>query len=140
MQNDTAESHEIQMKRCPRCSTTIRLSLRYGNIIKQQLRDIEKVKKAMHQKTRCEPSKKWQLLDRLGKVLSKNGVENYSNTVWQRLWKNVVNDSMAALFENRVMLMARRYLLTEKMKANLDLSVDICQENKFDRKSTHCSQ
>ena len=139
MQNDTAESHEIQMKRCPRCSTTIRLSLRYGNIIKQQLRDIEKVKKAMHQKTRCEPSKKWQVRDRLGKVLSKIGVKNYSNTVWLRLWNKNGNDSMAALFENRVMLMERRYLLNEKMKASLDLSVDICQENKFDCKSTHYS-
>lgn len=132
MQNDTAESHEIQMKRCPRCSTTIRLSLRYGNIIKQQLRDIEKVKKAMYQKTRCEPSKNWQVRDRLGKVLFKIGVGNYSNAVWLRLWNNIVNDSTAALFENKVMLMERRYLLNEKMKANLDLSVDICQENKFD--------
>ena len=39
------ESHDvIQLKTCPRCKKGIRKSLRYGNIIKQQLLDIEKVK------------------------------------------------------------------------------------------------
>ena len=34
----------IQLKTCPLCKRGIRKSLRYGNIIKQQLLDIEKVK------------------------------------------------------------------------------------------------
>ena len=36
--------HVIQLKTCPRCKTAIRRSQRYGNVIKQQLLDIEKVK------------------------------------------------------------------------------------------------
>ena len=36
---------EIQFKCCPKCKTSVRRSLRYGNIIKQTLRDIEEVKK-----------------------------------------------------------------------------------------------
>ena len=36
---------EIQFKCCPKCKTSVRRSLRYGNIIKQTLFDIEGVKK-----------------------------------------------------------------------------------------------
>jgi len=36
---------EIQFKFCPKCKTSIRRSLRYGNIIKQTLYDMEEVKK-----------------------------------------------------------------------------------------------
>ena len=35
---------EIQFKCCPKCKTSVRRSLRYGNIIKQTLCDMEKVK------------------------------------------------------------------------------------------------
>ncbi|XP_071160029.1 NFX1-type zinc finger-containing protein 1-like isoform X1 [Mytilus edulis] len=41
--NDTA----IKLKECPRCKTAIRRNLRYGNMIKQALRDIESVKRRM---------------------------------------------------------------------------------------------
>lgn len=41
---DTDDRHVIQLRSCPRCNTAIRRSLRYGNVIKQQLHDIEKVK------------------------------------------------------------------------------------------------
>ena len=37
--------NSIQLKSCPRCKTPIRRSLRYGNVIKQQLQNIEEVKK-----------------------------------------------------------------------------------------------
>ena len=35
---------EIQFKTCPKCKTQIRKSLRYGNIVKQTLKDYEKIK------------------------------------------------------------------------------------------------
>ena len=41
------DSQPIQLKSCPRCKTPIRKSLRYGNVIKQQLNDIEKVKEKL---------------------------------------------------------------------------------------------
>ena len=46
--DNSVDGHVIQLQRCPRCNTPIRTSLRYGDVIKQQLRDIEKVKIADH--------------------------------------------------------------------------------------------
>ena len=42
----TTDDHEdsIQLKSCPKCKTAIRRNLRYGSIIKTQLRDIEVIK------------------------------------------------------------------------------------------------
>ncbi|KAK3095095.1 hypothetical protein FSP39_010254 [Pinctada imbricata] len=40
-----ADSSAIQLRCCPRCKTAIRKNLRYGNIVKRALRDIEKVKR-----------------------------------------------------------------------------------------------
>ena len=36
---------DVQLKRCPKCSTPIRTSLRYGNIIKRILADFELIKR-----------------------------------------------------------------------------------------------
>ncbi|GFS28358.1 NFX1-type zinc finger-containing protein 1 [Trichonephila inaurata madagascariensis] len=45
MNNDDRNKGEIQMKVCPRCKTVVRKSLRFGNIVKSCLKNIEKVKK-----------------------------------------------------------------------------------------------
>lgn len=37
----------VKLKECPRCKTAIRRNLRYGNMIKQALRDVEDVKRQM---------------------------------------------------------------------------------------------
>ena len=44
-QNNETKAVEIQFKYCPKCKVSIRISLRYGNIIKQILGDIEMIKK-----------------------------------------------------------------------------------------------
>ena len=41
-------SHD-QLRRCPKCSTSITFSYRYGNIIKRSLKSIENVKKKVHE-------------------------------------------------------------------------------------------
>ncbi|XP_072013675.1 NFX1-type zinc finger-containing protein 1-like [Amphiura filiformis] len=43
----TGEKIDIQLKTCPKCKTLIRNNLRYGNVIKKMLTDIEGVKKRM---------------------------------------------------------------------------------------------
>ena len=44
--NDASDDRQvIQLKSCPRYKTAIRRSLRYGNVLKQQLLDIEQVKR-----------------------------------------------------------------------------------------------
>ncbi len=41
----TGDSSQVQFKACPKCKTSIRKSLRYGNIIKQTLNDVEAIKR-----------------------------------------------------------------------------------------------
>ena len=42
---DDGKAVNVQLKRCPKCSTPIRTSLRYGNIVKKILADFEKIKR-----------------------------------------------------------------------------------------------
>ena len=42
---DDGKAVDVQLKRCPKCSTPIRTSLRYGNIVKKILADFEKIKR-----------------------------------------------------------------------------------------------
>ena len=132
MQDDTAEENGIQMKRCPRCRTSIRLSQRYGNIIKQQLRDIEKVKMIFRQKTDQGLSTKLkQLRDRVDLLSS---VQEGNINAWKPFLSNVKNGAMAAKLENRISLMERIDSLTERIKENPDLPANVCHENNFDGK------
>ena len=132
MQDDTAEENVIQMKRCPRCSVSIRRSLRYGNIIKQQLLDIEKVKMIMRQKADQGLSAKLtELQDRVD--LMSSGREAYLN-VWKQMFSKVKNGAMAAKLENRILLMERIRLLTARIRENRDLPKDVFRENNFDCK------
>ena len=129
MKDDIAEENAIQMKRCPRCSVAIRRSLRYGNIIKQQLRDIEKVKMIMRQKTdQGLSAKKDQLRDRVD--LLSSGREDYLNA-WKQLFTKVKNGAMAAKLENRILLMERICSLTKRIRENPDLPKDVYRENNF---------
>eukprot|EP00057_Strongylocentrotus_purpuratus_P004392 XP_003728602.1 PREDICTED: NFX1-type zinc finger-containing protein 1 [Strongylocentrotus purpuratus] len=47
MTQDSSDDVTIQLKGCPKCKTPIRRNLRYGNIIKQTLGDVENVKTKM---------------------------------------------------------------------------------------------
>ena len=132
IQDDTSEESGIQMKRCPRCRTSIRLSLRYGNIIKQQLRDIEKVKMIFRQKNDQGLSTKLkQLWDRVD--LLSGGQEDYINA-WKPFLSKVKNGAMAAKLENRISLMECIGSLTKRIRENPDLPENVCHENNFDGK------
>ena len=116
-ENDSAESQAIQLKTCPRCRTPIRCSLRYGNVIKQQLRDIENVKKKLLVEADSGLSSKKRLLkDRLTTLSKKFNAENYQH-VWETLKQRVEkmkNGLKYPLLENKIMLMERYCLMTEK--------------------------
>ncbi|KAM4705066.1 NFX1-type zinc finger-containing protein 1-like [Rhinophrynus dorsalis] len=87
----------IKLKSCPKCSTTIRQSFRYGNLIKQTISDIETVK----EKIIC----KW--LTRLEVFLSENdSVLSYFPGAIQTMQK---------LHESKINLRAL-VLLNEKIK------------------------
>ena len=44
-EGDGGKAVDVQLKRCPKCSTPIRTSLRYGNIVKKILADFEEIKR-----------------------------------------------------------------------------------------------
>ena len=78
------DSQPIQLKSCPRCKTPIRKSLRYGNVIKQQLNDIEKVEeKLLGDKNELERRKK-HLQDR-----HRNMRLMLDEQDWQRLERSI---------------------------------------------------
>ena len=134
-ENDSAESQVIQLKTCPRCRTPIRCSLRYGNVIKQQLRDIEKVKKKILVEADSGLSSRKRLLKgRLTTLSEKFNAENYQH-VWETLKQRVdemKNRLKFPLLENKIMLMERFCLMIEKARKYLKvLPEEICRANFF---------
>ena len=121
-ENDSAESQVIRLKTCPRCRTPIRCSLRYGNVIKQQLRDIEKVKKKILVEADSGLSSKKRLLKgRLTTLSEKFNAENYQHVCLK-----------FPLLENKIMLMERFCLMIEKARKYLKvLPEEICRANFF---------
>ena len=61
----------VQLKVCPKCKTPIRRSLRYGNIVKKTLADIENVKKIKLEEQRQLKVKRFQLEERIDKLVKK---------------------------------------------------------------------
>ena len=138
-ENDSAESQAIQLKTCPRCRTPIRCSLRYGNVIKQQLRDIENVKKKLLVEADSGLSSQKRLLkDRLTTLSKKFNAENYQH-VWETLKQRVEkmkNGLKYPLLENKIMLMERYCLMTEKAGKYLKvLPGETCRANFFSGRS-----
>ena len=118
------ESHDvIQLKTCPRCKKGIRKSLRYGNIIKQQLLDIEKVKaKVNGDQVEIEDAKKD--LETSLRALKPTLESEDEERDWDILMKRVTklsNMFMAAVTKNQVMLMKRFAEINQKMKHRLSI-------------------
>jgi len=134
-EDDTTDSHVIQMKTCPRCRTTIRRSLRYSAIIKQQLQDIENVKEEMLKNTRFGLQTKVNLLlCRLTCLATKINGETHERLM--RAFGRLDDHLNAAVLENKVMLMERFCVMYEKMKVNLRrLPVEVCKEHNLEGES-----
>lgn len=117
--NGEDNRHVIQLKTCPRCKTVIRRSLRYGNVIKQQLLDIEKVKaKVNGNQVEIETTRR-DLGERLENLLASFATE-VAQKEWNALMKRVnkiSNSLVAAVVTNQVMLMERFLEINRKLKA-----------------------
>ena len=117
---DTTVSNEIQMKKCPRCSTTIRRCLRYNDVIKQQLQDIAKVKAEMQKKAIRGLEEKPYLLRHRLCVLEAKFPQNIYSNFWSTLQRDLDklrNGLRATLLENKMMLINRFCETFVKMKA-----------------------
>lgn len=114
------ENQVIQLKACPRCSTPIRTSLRYGNIIKQRLQDIEQVKVRAHGHP-LEMDETRRLQARLADL---ERIFNGENEMieWRRLERGVkrmTKGTVAAVTENQVTLMERFCVMNQKLNRQL---------------------
>lgn len=119
--DDSIESHVVQLKSCPRCKTAIRRSLRYGDVIKQQLHDIEEVKKKVNGNSRGIEETKKRLATRLADLKEAFNGDNEIEE-WKRLSRRVERLSqltLAAVTENQVNLMERYCVMSRKLKDNL---------------------
>lgn len=116
-----ANNHLIKMKTCPRCSTPIRKSLRYGNVIKQRLEDIAKVKIAAHGNPQELSGTQGRLLARLTE-LRRFGVKDDLAKDLERLERSInrlAKGTMAAVTENQVTLMERYCAMNERINQHL---------------------
>ncbi|XP_071480080.1 NFX1-type zinc finger-containing protein 1-like [Diadema antillarum] len=73
----------MALKGCPKCSTPIRKNLRYGNVIKRALADIEAVKQKMMGSTKELKGKRRQLKKNLG-ALSKSANGGMDESAFKR--------------------------------------------------------
>lgn len=116
-----ANNHLIKMKTCPRCSTPIRKSLRYGNVIKQRLEDIAKVKIAARGNPQEISGTQGRLLARLTE-LRRFGVKDDLAKDLERLERSInrlAKGTMAAVTENQVTLMERYCAMNERINQHL---------------------
>ena len=119
----TDDRREIQLKSCPRCTTVIQRSLRYGNVIKQQLHDIEQVKR----KVRGESDEMIQTQEKLQtRLVALKGTFNAEDGMkeWERLERSLRRMSkgsktLAVVTENQVTLMERFCVMSKKLKDNI---------------------
>ena len=121
--DDSDDRHVIQLKSCPRCKTAIRRSLRYGNVIKQQLHDIEQVKR----KVRGESDEVIKTKERLEtRFIALKSTFNDDDEMkeWERLERSLRRMSKgsktsAVVTENQATLMERFCTMSQKLKDNL---------------------
>ena len=127
----------IRRKQCPRCNTPVRKSLRYGNVIKQQRQDIERVKRElMGNKTELE-KKKRSLFFRACEMLQTvdQSVKAYLEKRKNSIRKTVKSEMIAAIIENQFMLIQRLHSTGKKMQSVLGtVSPEDCSEKKLQRK------
>ena len=150
-------SHAIQMKVCPLCSTPIRTSMRYRNVINQQLQDIEKVKLEIWKKIRNESGgngglekTKRDLTKRLDNLEETFGGEHTKRSLGrlkravgilrevkkEQMISPIDNELTVVLFQNKVMLMERLCFIREKVRLNLKkLPMEICKEFHLESRS-----
>ena len=118
---DMPLDNSIQLKSCPRCKAPIRRSLRYGNVIKQQLQNIEEVKKkVIGHSSELEEAK--ERLNRRLIDLTKQFDQEIKMEEWKRFERRVDRMSkgiMAAVTENQVTLMERYCRMSDKLKQSL---------------------
>ena len=113
---DDEESGAIKLKSCPRCLTPIRTSLRYSNVIKQQLCDVEKVKIRSH----GHPNEMTHTRQKLQARLTGLKTIFYGDDEmqeWKRLERSLgkMTRVTVAVTENQVMFMEKFCVMRQRL-------------------------
>eukprot|EP00742_Colponemidia_sp_Colp-10_P011742 GILJ01013092.1.p1 GENE.GILJ01013092.1~~GILJ01013092.1.p1 ORF type:complete len:1832 (-),score=214.16 GILJ01013092.1:109-5445(-) len=107
----------IQLKACPKCKVPIRTSLRYGNMVKTFLRDIENVKRVIEEQERDYKQTQNRLKEELKILISQKSIKS-SHRI-QLMWKLEKRRTMDELItvENQIRLLP---LMVDTNKALAD--------------------
>ena len=100
---DDGKAVDVQLKRCPKCSTPIRTSLRYGNIVKKILSDFEKIKR----KIILGKQQREQAVN--GLMLKAQSIEVFPNDneeIVKSLLRTNLTDEQVNVFENQISLLS----------------------------------
>lgn len=104
---------DVQLKRCPRCRTPIRTSLRYGNIIKKILADFELIKR----KILLGKEERRIVVDRLRLKLQKVVKFPYDCDQLARLLEHAnLTDEQVNVYENQIIFLCFLQELMEKIE------------------------
>ena len=114
---DDGKAVDVQLKRCPKCSTPIRTSLRYGNIIKKILADFELIK----QKILLGNEQRTLAVSRLRLEVRK--IEKFpedQEKLEKSLGQRSLTDEQVNVFENQISLLS----FLQTLKAKIEKSTE----------------
>ena len=115
--NDDGKAVDVQLKRCPKCSTPIRTSLRYGNIIKKILADFEQIKK----KILLGNEKRTMEVDRL--ILKVQKIEKFpedQDQLQKALGRKNLTSEQMNVFENQISFLS----FLQTIKASIEKGIN----------------
>ena len=114
---DDGKAVDIQLKRCPKCSTPIRTSLRYGNIIKKTLADFEEIK----QKILLGEEQRKVALKRLRlKALNIVRFPNDQGQLMRALEHSSLTDEQVNVYENQISFLCFLQALKDKIEKGIE--------------------
>lgn len=133
------DNRDIKLKECPRCKTPIRISYRYGNIVKEKLAEVEEVKKRLIQeedrfqdlqaklkRATLALSKKYPDIKKRQILSVLSGEEQVSNTksvssyeTLEQWWQQRKTMAELSTIRNQMKLLKQIYKVRENVKKDL---------------------
>ena len=124
--DDDGKAVDVQLKRCPKCRTPIRTSLRYGNIVKKILADFEKIKqKILLGKQQCKEAVSGLSLKAQGIKLFPDDQEK----IEMSLLRTNLTDEQVNVFENQINLLSFLQNLKVKIHKGANAETERAQES-----------
>ncbi|XP_068707528.1 NFX1-type zinc finger-containing protein 1-like [Montipora foliosa] len=116
-ETENGKAVDVQLKRCPKCSTPIRTSLRYGNIIKKILADFEEIKK----KILLGEEQRRAVVSRL-RLKARNIVKfpNDQEQLTRALEHSSLTDEQVNVYENQISFLCFLQALKDKIEKGIE--------------------